>query len=199
MSPPLPTRRRGRSGRPSKAMTLAQAKKLMSVVSDLNEHNLGAYVMLCLQSGIRTRKRPPCAGGTSTLTAGRTRIRRCRRASPCGCRRGERGDTKMRTSRRTLGLPPHAVDVLRGRQGPSGDDLVAFDRIHSMQQSQPYKPRRGHLAGEHPTRRPEGVAVVSPGGRGAAARIGATTGQQTPPRAHVGPDGAAEPESSHVP
>jgi hypothetical protein len=36
-------------------MTLAQAKKLMSVVSDLNEHNLGAYVMLCLQTGIRTR------------------------------------------------------------------------------------------------------------------------------------------------
>jgi hypothetical protein len=59
MSPALPTRQRSRSARPSKAMTLAQAKKLMSVVSNLNEHNLGAYVMLCLQTGIRTRKRPP--------------------------------------------------------------------------------------------------------------------------------------------
>jgi hypothetical protein len=42
----------GQTGRPSKAMTLARAKKLMSVANDLEAHNLGAYVVLCLQTGI---------------------------------------------------------------------------------------------------------------------------------------------------
>jgi hypothetical protein len=37
-------------------MTLHQARKLVSVASDLEAHHLGAYVVLCLQTGIRTEE-----------------------------------------------------------------------------------------------------------------------------------------------
>jgi len=46
----------GQTGRPSQAMTLEQTRKLTEVASDLTTHRLGAYVTLCLQTGIRTEE-----------------------------------------------------------------------------------------------------------------------------------------------
>jgi integrase len=44
----------GQTGRPSKALTVEQARTLLAVAGDLSKHRLGAYVVLCLQNGIRT-------------------------------------------------------------------------------------------------------------------------------------------------
>jgi site-specific recombinase XerD len=104
---------KGQTGRPSKAMTLAQAKKLISIASDLEAHNLGAYVVLCLQTGIRTEEAralrwehvdldgrpdedPPVPASIAVWRSVR-----------------EHGDTKTQLSRRTLSLPEHAAELLR--------------------------------------------------------------------------------------
>jgi integrase len=103
---------KGQIGRPSKAMSLEQAKKLMAVASNLEAHRLGAYVVLCLQTGIRTEEAralrwehvdldgrpdadPPVAASIAVWRSVR-----------------EHSDTKTRLSRRTLSLPAHAADLL---------------------------------------------------------------------------------------
>jgi site-specific recombinase XerD len=103
----------GQAGRPSKAMTVEQARKLIAVASGSPRHRLGAYVVLCLQTGIQTEEAraptwsrvdldgsphddPPVPPSIAVWRSVR-----------------EHGETKTRTSRRTLGLPQHAVEVLR--------------------------------------------------------------------------------------
>jgi hypothetical protein len=46
----------GQKGRPSKALTVEQARTLLAIAGDLSKHRLGAYVVLCLQTGIRTEE-----------------------------------------------------------------------------------------------------------------------------------------------
>jgi integrase len=103
----------GQAGRPSKALTVSQAQSLIAVASDLSKHRLGAYVVLCLQTGIRTEEaraltwdhvdldgrpyeKPPVPPNIAVWRSVR-----------------EHGDTKTGTSRRTLGLPQHVIEVLR--------------------------------------------------------------------------------------
>jgi integrase len=103
----------GQAGRPSKALTVAQAQTLIAVASDLSKHRLGAYIVLCLQTGIRTEEaraltwdhvdldgrpndKPPVPPSIAVWRSVR-----------------EHGDIMTRTSRRRLGLPQHAVTVLR--------------------------------------------------------------------------------------
>lgn len=103
---------RGQLGRPSKAMSLEQARALIETASDLERHRLGAYVILCVQTGIRTEEaralrwehvdldgrpgeEPPVPASIAVWRSVR-----------------EHGDTKTRLSRRTLALPDHAVEVL---------------------------------------------------------------------------------------
>jgi integrase len=103
----------GQTGRPSKALTVEQARTLLAVAGDLSKHRLGAYVVLCLQTGIRTEEaralmwshvdldgRPDADPPVPPSVAVWRSVR-------------EHGDTKTRTSRRTLTLPRHVVDVLR--------------------------------------------------------------------------------------
>jgi integrase len=103
----------GQAGRPSKALTIEQARRLLAVAGDLSKHRLGSYVVLCLQTGIRTEEaraltwshldldgRPDADPPVPPSIAVWRSVR-------------EHGDTKTRTSRRTLALPLHVVDVLR--------------------------------------------------------------------------------------
>jgi integrase len=39
-----------------RALTVEQAQTLLAVAGDLSKHRLGAYVVLCLQTGIRTEE-----------------------------------------------------------------------------------------------------------------------------------------------
>jgi integrase len=104
---------RGQAGRPSKAMSPEQARALIATASDLEKHRLGAYVVLCVETGIRTEEAralrwehvdldgQPDADPPAPPTMAVWRSVR------------EHGDTKTRLSRRTLALPEHAAEVLR--------------------------------------------------------------------------------------
>ncbi|MBY8877466.1 site-specific integrase [Actinacidiphila acidipaludis] len=95
----------GRPGRPSKALTLDQAKAVLAAAQGTR---LYAYVVLSLLIGIRTEEARPLtwdhvhlspAEGTAPHVEVWRSVRR-------------HGDTKTRRSRRTLALPQHVVKVL---------------------------------------------------------------------------------------
>jgi integrase len=99
----------GRGGRPSKSMTLDQARALLAACDD---SALGAYVILGMLIGARNEElraltwdHVDLAGDPDAHPPVPPSIRVWR-----SVRAG--GDTKTRLSRRTLGLPAHAVDAL---------------------------------------------------------------------------------------
>src|SRR6266705_946205 len=47
---------KGQAGRPSQALTRDQAQKLLTTAGDLKKYGLGAYVSLCLLTGVRTEE-----------------------------------------------------------------------------------------------------------------------------------------------
>ena len=94
----------GRKGRPSKSLTLEQAKKLLEVAKGTR---LEAYVTLSLLTGIRTEEARALNWEHVDLEAGTVAVWR-------SVRHG--GDTKTERSRRTLALPKRAVEALRGQQ-----------------------------------------------------------------------------------
>ena len=103
---------KGQTGRPSRAMTLDQARKLVSVASDLEAHHLGAYVVLSLQTGIRTEEARALRWEHVDLD-GRSDDDPSVPASIAVWRSvRQHGDTKTRLSRRTLRLPAHAAALL---------------------------------------------------------------------------------------
>ena len=102
----------GREGRPSKALTLAQAEQLL----DAEEGStIGAYIVLSLLTGARTEKLRALIWSHVDLDGHpeadppippHIMVWRSVRAG---------GDTKTRKSRRTLALPRRCVDALRGQ------------------------------------------------------------------------------------
>jgi integrase len=109
----------GQAGRPSKSLTLAQAVTLIAATAGTR---IGAYVVLCLTTGIRTEEAralrwesvsfgdldadPPVPASVEVWRSVRAH-----------------GDTKTERSRRTLQLPQLAVDTLieyRRRTGGLG-------------------------------------------------------------------------------
>jgi integrase len=85
----------------------------MSVASDLEAHHLGACVVLCLQTGIRTEKARALRWELVDLD-GRPDEDPAVPANIAVWRSvREHGDTKTRLSRRTLSLPEHAIELLR--------------------------------------------------------------------------------------
>ena len=106
VKPPL-----GKTGRPSRAMTAAEAAALLAAAKD--HPRLGAYVILSLTTGIRTEEAralrwdhvdldgdPDARSPVSPSIAVWRSVRL-------------RGDTKTEKSRRTLALPQSAVAALR--------------------------------------------------------------------------------------
>lgn len=114
----------GRDGRPSKAMTLAEAK---AVLAACDRSPLGAYVTLAILLGIRNEE-------LRALTWDHVDLIGAPRAEPRvppslrvwrSVRAG--GDTKTRLSRRTIGLPSPCVAALekhRAAMAESGQDVV---------------------------------------------------------------------------
>ncbi|WP_433274067.1 tyrosine-type recombinase/integrase [Pseudonocardia xinjiangensis] len=100
----------GQVGRPSKALTLPQAQALVEHATD---STMGAYVLLSLLTGARTEE-------LRALTWSHVNLDGAPTAHPPvlphmmvwrSVRTG--GDTKTRTSRRTLALPQRCIDALR--------------------------------------------------------------------------------------
>jgi len=94
----------GQEGRPSKAMTLDQAVRLLDHVGPSSEHRLAAYVVVSLLAGVRTEEARALTWAEVDLDAGTVAVYRSVRA---------KGDTKTRKSRRLLKLPRKAAGALR--------------------------------------------------------------------------------------
>ena len=101
----------GKTGRPSRAMTAAEAAALLAAAKD--HPRLGAYVILSLTTGIRTEEARALRWDHVDLDGDRDA-----RVPVPPARRGValgplHGDTKTEKSRRTLALPQNAVTALR--------------------------------------------------------------------------------------
>ncbi len=94
----------GQEGRPSKAMTLDQAVRLLDHVGPGSPHRLAAYVVVSLLAGVRTEEARALTWAEVDLDAGTLAVYRSVRA---------KGDTKTRNSRRVLKLPTRAVEAVK--------------------------------------------------------------------------------------
>jgi integrase len=92
---------KGQRGRPSRALTAEQAAALVKAAG---QARLGAYVVLCLLTGIRTEEARALRWDHVDLDGGAMAVWR-------SVRHG--GDTKTAKSRRTLGLPHAVSEALR--------------------------------------------------------------------------------------
>jgi integrase len=113
----------GKGGRPSKSMTLDQARALVTACDD---SPLGAYVTLAMLIGARNEELRALTWDYVDLEGDpdptpplppSIRVWRSVRAG---------GDTKTRLSRRTLGLPAHAVEAL-SRHRAKAEETGLYD------------------------------------------------------------------------
>jgi integrase len=105
---------KGQVGRPSRALTAEQAAALLEAAE---RARLGAYVVLCLLTGIRTEEARALRWDHVDLDAGTVAVWRSVRHD---------GDTKTAKSRRTLGLPNAAGEALREHhRRQAGEKLAA--------------------------------------------------------------------------
>jgi integrase len=110
----------GQDGRPSKALTLDQARALIDAAAgrlgaDAAPDRLHAYVVLLLMTGIRPEEARALRWDHLDLDAGTVAIWRSDRAG---------GDTKTARSRRTLKLPELALSALRERKAAQAADRL---------------------------------------------------------------------------
>jgi integrase len=103
---------KGQRGRPSKALTAEQAAALVRAAG---QARLGAYVVLCLLTGIRTEEARALRWDHVDLDGGTVAVWR-------SVRHG--GDTKTAKSRRTLGLPHTAGEALREHHKRQDEEKV---------------------------------------------------------------------------
>jgi integrase len=104
---------KGQQGRKSKALTAEQAVALLKAAG---RARLGAYVVLCLLTGIRTEEARALRWDHLDLDAGTIAVWR-------SVRHG--GDTKTAKSRRTLGLPHAAGEALREHRKRQASEKLA--------------------------------------------------------------------------
>jgi integrase len=109
----------GREGRPSKAMTLEQAKALIEAAERSSLH---AYIVLSLQTGIRPEEVRALRWDHVSLDTEPPYVAVWRSVR-------KHGDVKTEKSRRTLGLPPAAVDALRRRQKEQNADRAKAGEV----------------------------------------------------------------------
>jgi integrase len=108
---------KGQPGRPSRALTAVQAA---AVLKAAGESRLGAYVVLCLMTGIRTEEARALRWDHVNLDAGSIAVWR---SVPPG------GDTKTSKSRRTLGLPQAVTEALRERLVRQDEEKLAAGEL----------------------------------------------------------------------
>ena len=112
----------GQAGRPSRSLSLAQAVALLAAAAGTR---IGAYIVLCLTTGIRTEEAR--ALQWDHVDFGAPYAKPPRPASVAVWRSVRRhGDTKTERSRRTLKLPQMAVDVLAELQALTGGLGLVF-------------------------------------------------------------------------
>jgi integrase len=103
---------KGQQGRPSQALTAEQAAALLEAAQLAR---LGAYVVLCLMTGIRTEEARALRWENVDLEGASIAVWRSVRLG---------GDTKTAKSRRTLGLPDTAVRALREHRKRQAEDRL---------------------------------------------------------------------------
>jgi integrase len=108
---------KGQSGRPSKALAPEQAAVVLKAAA---ASRLGAYVVLCLMTGIRTEEARALRWDHVDLDAGSIAVWR-------SVRHG--GDTKTARSRRTLGLPEAVVEALREHRMRQDEEKLAAGEL----------------------------------------------------------------------
>jgi integrase len=131
----LVTAPKGRSGRPSRAMTAAQATALL----DAARHNrLHAYVVISLLTGIRTEEARALRWDHVTAWDDDAKVWRPVAEVGFGHQRYAihvwrsvrmGGDTKTRKSRRTLELPADAADALRDHRARQAEERLAAGEL----------------------------------------------------------------------
>jgi integrase len=107
----------GQPGRPSKALTAEQAAAVLKAARD---SRLGAYVVLCLMTGIRTEEARALRWDHVDLDAASIAVWRSVRLG---------GDTKTAKSRRTLGLPQAVTEALREHRVRQDEEKVAAGEL----------------------------------------------------------------------
>jgi len=107
----------GQSGRPSKALTAGQAAAVLEAAA---ESRLGAYVVLCLMTGIRTEEARALRWDHVDLETGSIAVWR-------SVRHG--GDTKTAKSRRTLGLPLAVIAALGEHRARQDEEKAAAGEL----------------------------------------------------------------------
>ena len=107
---------KGQPGRPSKALTAGQAAAVLNAEGS----RLGAYVVLCLMTGIRTEEARALRWDHVDLDAASIAVWRSVRLG---------GDTKTTKSRRTLGLPQAVVEALREHRVRQDEEKLAAGEL----------------------------------------------------------------------
>ena len=102
----------GRSGRPSKSLTLEQAQDLLRAAAG---SRLSAYVVLSVTTGLRTEELRALMWNEVDLDGGTVAVYRAVRAT---------ADTKTPKSRRVLSLPRVAVQALREHRARQAEDRL---------------------------------------------------------------------------
>jgi integrase len=108
---------KGQSGRPSKALTAEQAT---AVIKATEASRLGAYVILCLMTGIRTEEARALRWDHVDLDGRSIAVWR-------SVRHG--GDTETAKSRRTLGLPQAVVEALLDHRVRQDEEKAAAGEL----------------------------------------------------------------------
>jgi integrase len=114
----------GSEGRPSKALSVAQAQQLLRAAAgdraDGDPHRLHAYVVLLLTTGLRPEEARALRWDHVDLEVGTVAVWRSDRAG---------GDTKTPKSRRTLRLAQIAVAALRQRKAAQAADRLKAGEV----------------------------------------------------------------------
>ena len=115
----------GQAGRPSKSLTLDQAMTLLAAAEG---SPLGAYVVLCLLTGVRTEEARALTWEHVDLDGDPTAVPPVPPHVAVWRSVRAHGDTKTQKSRRRLGLPDSAVAALRDHLiQQAGQRLLAGD------------------------------------------------------------------------
>jgi integrase len=108
---------KGQVGRPSKALTARQAAAVLKAAEG---SRLGAYLVLCLMTGIRTEEARALRWDHVDLDAASIAVWRSVRLG---------GDTKTSKSRRTLGLPRAVIEALREHRVRQDEERLAAGEL----------------------------------------------------------------------
>jgi integrase len=120
----------GQPGRPSKSLTLEQAMTLMAAAEG---SPLGAYVVLCLLTGIRAEEAKALTWEHVDLDGDPTAVPPIPPHVAVWRSVRAHGDTKTEKSRRTLRLPERAVTALRTHRAQQASQrLLAGDQWHDL-------------------------------------------------------------------